>query len=67
MKQNRNQIPVILIMLSLFAVLFLQTALTSYADEIPASGTWGTCPWEIDADGKLIVHPGTGENTDGSN
>ena len=25
-----------------------------------ASGTWGTCPWEIDADGVLTVHPGTG-------
>ena len=22
------------------------------------SGTWGTCPWEIDADGTLTVHPG---------
>lgn len=25
-----------------------------------ASGTWGTCPWEISADGTLTVHPGTG-------
>ena len=28
-----------------------------------ASGTWGTCPWEIDADGVLTVYPGTGVNT----
>ena len=26
-----------------------------------ASGTWGTCNWEIDADGVLTIHEGTGE------
>ncbi len=31
-----------------------------------SSGTWGTCPWEIDADGKLTVYPGIGADTDGS-
>ena len=25
-----------------------------------ASGTWGTCPWEINAEGVLTVHPGIG-------
>ena len=25
-----------------------------------AKGTWGTCTWEIDADGVLTVHPGKG-------
>ena len=27
---------------------------------IPASGTWGTCPWDINSEGVLTVHPGTG-------
>lgn len=27
---------------------------------LPRSGTWGTCPWEIDAKGTLVVHPGKG-------
>ena len=31
-----------------------------------ASGTWGTCPWEISADGVLTVHPGTGESVYGA-
>ena len=25
-----------------------------------ATGTWGTCPWEITEDGTLTVHPGEG-------
>ena len=25
-----------------------------------ASGTWGSCPWELSADGVLTVHPGEG-------
>lgn len=30
-----------------------------------ATGTWGTCPWEISEDGALTVHPGNGaESTD---
>ncbi len=28
----------------------------------PVSGTWGTCPWTIDTEGTLTIHPGTGEN-----
>ncbi len=28
-----------------------------------ASGLWGTCPWEIDEDGVLTIHAGTGEDT----
>ena len=28
-----------------------------------ASGRWGTCPWEINMEGTLIVRPGTGEDT----
>ena len=27
-----------------------------------ASGTWGTCPWEISADGVLTIGAGTGQN-----
>ena len=27
-----------------------------------ATGTWGTCPWEISADGTLTVHPGEGQS-----
>ncbi len=32
---------------------------------LPASGVWGTCPWEISADGVLTIHAGTGEDTCG--
>lgn len=32
---------------------------------LPASGVWGTCPWEISADGVLTIHAGTGEDTNG--
>ncbi|MBR3316009.1 MAG: BspA family leucine-rich repeat surface protein, partial [Atopobiaceae bacterium] len=28
--------------------------------ETVASGTWGTCPWEITSDGVLTIRPGTG-------
>ncbi len=35
-------------------------AITAQADGDITSGTWGTCPWEISADGTLTVHPGTG-------
>ena len=31
-----------------------------------ASGTWGTCPWEIDAQGTLTVHPGVGASQEGA-
>ena len=30
---------------------------------IIASGTWGTCPWELTSDGNLYIHPGDGANT----
>ena len=36
------------------------------AQAATASGTWGTCPWEISADGVLTVHPGEGANTNGT-
>ena len=38
--------------------------LAAQAGENIASGTWGTCPWEISADGVLTVHPGEGAFTD---
>ena len=34
------------------------------AADVLESGTWGTCPWEITADGRLTVHPGTGAERD---
>ena len=40
-------------------------SLAAQAGENIASGTWGTCPWEISADGVLTVHPGTGADTNG--
>ncbi len=27
-----------------------------------SSGTWGTCPWRLMGDGRLIIEPGTGVN-----
>ena len=41
-------------------------SLVAQAGENIASGTWGTCPWEISADGTLTVHPGTGVDTGGT-
>ena len=46
-------------------------ALASAPDELypqvePASGTWGTCAWEIDADGVLTINPGEGAATEGT-
>ena len=38
--------------------------ITSQADNI-ASGTWGTCPWEISADGTLAIYPGVGKTNTG--
>lgn len=32
-----------------------------------ASGTWGTCPWEISEDGVLTVHPGEGAESTNPN
>ncbi len=34
-------------------------------EEVQASGTWGTCRWEIDDDGVLTIHAGTGADTNG--
>ncbi|MBQ6527917.1 MAG: BspA family leucine-rich repeat surface protein [Clostridia bacterium] len=31
-----------------------------------ASGVWGTCSWEIDNNGVLIIHAGTGTDTNGT-
>ena len=48
--------------------LDVNVPLTVQIGENIAEGTiedgtaWGTCPWEISADGVLTVHPGTGEN-----
>ena len=44
--------------MSVLALAF--AAVPAWADSLPANGTWGTCPWEITADGTLIVHPGKG-------
>lgn len=30
-------------------------------DRLIASGTWGTCPWQIDEAGKLTISAGTGD------
>jgi hypothetical protein len=35
-------------------------------DKDAVVGTWGTCPWEVDADGTLTIHAGTGEDSDGT-
>ena len=40
--------------------------LAAQAGDNIAEGTWGTCPWEISADGVLTVHPGTGADTNGA-
>ena len=37
-----------------------ENVVQTQADDVIASGTWGTCPWEISADGTLTVHPGQG-------
>ena len=34
-------------------------------ESLVMSGTWGTCPWEITADGTLTIHPGAGDDTGG--
>lgn len=36
-----------------------ENTITPDTDSI-ASGTWGTCPWEIDSEGTLTVRPGEG-------
>ena len=34
------------------------------SDGILATGTWGSCPWEIFSNGTLTVHPGVGAEID---
>ena len=46
-------------LLAMLVACLLLMPRTARADSI-ASGTWGTCPWEISADGVLTVHPGKG-------
>lgn len=53
---------------SLLGTASLTAASKAFAEEgasqvTPASGIWGTCPWELDENGTLTVHPGEGENT----
>lgn len=36
------------------------------SDNSEDKGTWGTCAWEIDAEGMLTVHPGKGGEASGS-
>ena len=46
------------------AVLSAQAAPADLATQSTlASGTWGSCPWELDSNGVLTVFPGEGENT----
>ena len=46
-----------------YAVTFVAGKLViSQSEDVVASGTWGTCPWEIDSAGKLTVRPGVGES-----
>ena len=46
------------------AALSATDALTTQAGG-DVSGTWGTCPWTIDAEGTLTINPGIGESQDG--
>ena len=46
--------------LVLSALVLTLTPLNARAAGVIYSGTWGTCPWEITADGTLTVHPGVG-------
>ncbi|MBQ6395167.1 MAG: BspA family leucine-rich repeat surface protein [Atopobiaceae bacterium] len=65
--QRRRSILSALCALVLSAIVLALTPLSARAAEIIYSGTWGTCPWEIDADGVLTVHPGVGgESSTGS-
>ena len=41
----------------LICVLCLCLGLEGCASAEIASGTWGTCPWEIGDDGVLTIHP----------
>ena len=54
--------------LAAFAVLAVALALVPAVAKaaVVESGTWGTCPWELDDTGTLTVHPGTGESVGAS-
>lgn len=49
-----------LVALAVLALVAAFAVTPAKAEGIPAEGTWGTCPWEIDADGVLTIHPGEG-------
>ena len=62
----RNGKPVVAVLCSLVlvAVVWLLSSAAgtlqqARADE--ASGTWGTCPWELSSSGVLTIHPGEGD------
>ncbi|MGI5990540.1 MAG: InlB B-repeat-containing protein [Lachnospiraceae bacterium] len=62
MRKSRNLKSMLSVLLALFFVAVSLTAGTVqvHADSLPASGTWGTCAWDIDANGVLTIHGGTG-------
>ncbi|MGI5990541.1 MAG: InlB B-repeat-containing protein [Lachnospiraceae bacterium] len=69
MRKSRNLKAVLSVLLALFFVAVTLTAGTTHVyaytysegtDPVPASGTWGTCAWDIDANGVLTIHSGTG-------
>ncbi|MBQ6395166.1 MAG: BspA family leucine-rich repeat surface protein [Atopobiaceae bacterium] len=51
--------------LVLSALVIALSPLAARAAEVVYSGTWGTCPWEISAEGVLSVYPGTGADQHG--
>ena len=54
----------VLALVPTYAFAASDSSVESQADtNLIASGKWGTCPWEIDAEGTLTVRPGTGEDT----
>ncbi|MBQ6395168.1 MAG: BspA family leucine-rich repeat surface protein [Atopobiaceae bacterium] len=63
--QKRRPILSALFALVLSAIVLALTPLNARAADVIASGTWGTCPWEITDDGVLTVHPGVGESQSG--
>ncbi|MGI5990539.1 MAG: BspA family leucine-rich repeat surface protein, partial [Lachnospiraceae bacterium] len=62
MRKSRNLKAMLSALLALFfaAVSLTAGAVQVHADPLPASGTWGTCAWDIDANGVLTIHGGTG-------
>ena len=44
--------------------LTVTNTVTVTEGEYSRSGEWGTCPWEIDDEGTLLVYPGVGEDSD---